>query len=149
MSSLVYSQIAKFMGPTWDPPGSCRPWMGPMLGVRTLAKFMGPTWGPPGPCRPQMGPMLAAWTLLSGFRFSDAWLPCDKHWQPHQQWNQYVASYDVTMDRCAVVIRLQTTSMESGITQYLIYKKLFNGSKYWEENSRQYLGDVQKHKDKN
>ena len=30
------------------------------------AKFMGPTWGPPGPCRPQMGPMLAPWTLLSG-----------------------------------------------------------------------------------
>ena len=30
------------------------------------AKFMGPTWGPPGSCRPQMGPMLAPWTLLSG-----------------------------------------------------------------------------------
>ena len=30
------------------------------------AKFMGPTWGPPGSCRPQMGPMLALWTLLSG-----------------------------------------------------------------------------------
>ena len=29
-----------------------------------IAKFMGPTWGPPGPCRPQMGPMLAPWTLL-------------------------------------------------------------------------------------
>ena len=27
---------------------------------------MGPTWGPPGSCRPQMGPMLASWTLLSG-----------------------------------------------------------------------------------
>ena len=27
---------------------------------------MGPTWGPPGTCRPQMGPMLAPWTLLSG-----------------------------------------------------------------------------------
>ena len=27
---------------------------------------MGPTWGPPGSCRPQMGPVLAAWTLLSG-----------------------------------------------------------------------------------
>ena len=26
---------------------------------------MGPTWGPPGPCRPQMGPMLAPWILLS------------------------------------------------------------------------------------
>ena len=25
------SQIAKFMGPTWDPPGSCRPQLGPML----------------------------------------------------------------------------------------------------------------------
>ena len=25
---------------------------------------MGPTWGPPGSCRPQMGPMLAPWTWL-------------------------------------------------------------------------------------
>ena len=25
---------------------------------------MGPTWGPPGTCRPQMDPMLAPWTLL-------------------------------------------------------------------------------------
>ena len=31
-----------------------------------IAKFMGKTWGPPGSCRPQMGPMLAPWTLLSG-----------------------------------------------------------------------------------
>ena len=30
-----------------------------------IAKFKGPTWGPPGSCRPQMGPMLAPWTLLS------------------------------------------------------------------------------------
>ena len=28
---------------------------------------MGPTWGPPGSWRPQMGPMLAPWTLLSGW----------------------------------------------------------------------------------
>ena len=28
--------------------------------------FMGPTWGPPGSCLPPMGPMLAPWTLLSG-----------------------------------------------------------------------------------
>ena len=27
---------------------------------------MGPTWDPRGSCRPQMGPMLAPWTLLSG-----------------------------------------------------------------------------------
>ena len=31
-----------------------------------IAKFKGPTWSPPGSCRPQMGPMLAPWTLLSG-----------------------------------------------------------------------------------
>ena len=30
-----------------------------------IAQFMGPTWGPPGSCRPQVGPMLAPWTLLS------------------------------------------------------------------------------------
>ena len=27
---------------------------------------MGPTWGPPGSCRPQLGSMLAPWTLLLG-----------------------------------------------------------------------------------
>ena len=36
------------------------------LKTSQIAKFMGPTWGPPGSCRPQMGPMLAPWTLLSG-----------------------------------------------------------------------------------
>ena len=30
------------------------------------AKFIGPAWGPPGSCRPQMGPMLAPWAFLSG-----------------------------------------------------------------------------------
>ena len=31
-----------------------------------IARFMGPTWGPPGSCRPQVGPMLASWTFISG-----------------------------------------------------------------------------------
>ena len=31
-----------------------------------IAKFMGPTWGPPGSCRPRIDPILAPWTLLSG-----------------------------------------------------------------------------------
>ena len=34
-----------------------------------IARFIGPTWGPPGSCRPQMGPMLAPWTLLSGITY--------------------------------------------------------------------------------
>ena len=32
-----------------------------------IARFMGQTWDPPGSCRPQMGPMLAPWALLSGY----------------------------------------------------------------------------------
>ena len=32
-----------------------------------IARFMGPTWGPPGDDRTQVGPMLAPWTLLSGY----------------------------------------------------------------------------------
>ena len=40
--------------------------MNPLEITPQIAKFMGPTWGPPGSCRPQMGPMLAPWTLLSG-----------------------------------------------------------------------------------
>ena len=35
-----------------------------------IAKFMGPTWGPPGSCRPQMGPMLAQWTCYQGSTFT-------------------------------------------------------------------------------
>ena len=31
-----------------------------------IAKFMRPTWGPPGSCRSQMGPMLAPWTCYQG-----------------------------------------------------------------------------------
>ena len=34
-----------------------------------IARFLGPTWGPPGSCRPQMGPMMAPWTLLSGVSY--------------------------------------------------------------------------------
>ena len=33
------------------------------LEKETIAKFIGPTWGPPGSCRPQMGPMLAPMNL--------------------------------------------------------------------------------------
>ena len=31
-----------------------------------IARFMGPTWNPHGSCRPEVGPFLAPWTLLSG-----------------------------------------------------------------------------------
>ena len=40
-------------------------WCCDLGSLTQIANFMGPTWGPPGSCRPQMGPMLAPWTLLS------------------------------------------------------------------------------------
>ena len=40
-----------------------------------IAKFMGPTWGPPGSCQPQMGPMLAPWNLLSVYVCQLEWYP--------------------------------------------------------------------------
>ena len=78
--------------------------------VPQIARFMGPTWGPPGSCRPQMSPMLAHWTLLSGSFPSR--FPCnnfhktshykfvirleDKHcsWfkKNHKLWSQHVIS---------------------------------------------------------
>ena len=38
-----------------------------------IAKSTGPTWGPPGSCRPQMGPMFTPWTLLSGRLSKQCW----------------------------------------------------------------------------
>ena len=34
-------------------------WKHPSLVLTPIAKFMGPTWGPPGSCWPQLGPILA------------------------------------------------------------------------------------------
>ena len=31
-----------------------------------MTRLMLPTWGPPGSCLPQVGPMKASWTLLYG-----------------------------------------------------------------------------------
>ena len=36
------------------------------ISASQVENFMGPTWGPPGPCRPQVGPISASWTLLLG-----------------------------------------------------------------------------------
>ena len=53
-----------------------------------IAKFMGQTWGPPGSCRPQKGPMLAPWILLSGIMslvrsaWYAVWMPPTRHTHP-------------------------------------------------------------------
>ena len=45
----------------WHQPASQMP-----VTMPQIAKFIGPTWGPSGSCQPQLGTMLAPWTLLSG-----------------------------------------------------------------------------------
>ena len=49
----------------------------PFCMMSQIAKFMGPTWDPPGSCRPQMGPMLAQWTLLSGVVWKNTHNTCN------------------------------------------------------------------------
>ena len=39
-----------------------------------IARFMGPIWGPPLSCRPQMGPMLVPRILLSGYAYTEQML---------------------------------------------------------------------------
>ena len=41
-----------------------------------IARFMGPTWGPPGADNTQVGLMLAPWTLLSGIWFLSVLITC-------------------------------------------------------------------------
>ena len=43
-----------------------------------IAKFMGPTWSPPGSCRSQMGPMLAPWALLLRYFNSTSTKTCSR-----------------------------------------------------------------------
>ena len=59
--------VIKFTGELWGVycEGLGENWLCYNSTVPLIAKFMGPTWGPPGSCQPQMGPMLASWTLLS------------------------------------------------------------------------------------
>ena len=42
--------------------------------IAQIARFMGPIWGPPGSCRPQLGPMWASLSLLSGY-ITISWYP--------------------------------------------------------------------------
>ena len=45
----------------------------PWLGASLIARFMGPTWHPPGADRTQAGPMWASWKLLSGSSMRTGW----------------------------------------------------------------------------
>ena len=76
-----------------------------------IAKFMGLTWGPSGSCRPQMGPMLAPWTLLSGIpsiihnvTFPH---PIPYHFMPHLILWHRISCYNMTRYCCATMQQLK------------------------------------------
>ena len=54
-----------------------------------IARFMGPTWGPPGDDRTQVGPMMAPWTLLSGEQRSSFVALCFNHMMQQDTLNHY------------------------------------------------------------
>ena len=82
---MIQSQIARFMGPIWGPPGSCRPQMAPVLAPWTLlssqiASFVGPTWVLLAPDGPHVGPMnLAIWDGDSPANLTDIHCAPDTH----------------------------------------------------------------------
>ena len=57
-----------------------------------IAKFMGPTLGPLGTCQPQMGPMLAPWTLLSGYGWTRF---CEIVFKTDLRWIVYIVTWQV------------------------------------------------------
>ena len=96
----VSQKMLKFIG--WGKLSNVcsRQYFLPEVSSDQIARFMGPTWGPPGTCRPQMGPMLDPRTLLSGWSCGRHWYKksaqlaircggCDPSSQgclPHMRW---------------------------------------------------------------
>ena len=95
--------------------------------ISQIAKFMGPTWGPPGSCRPQMGPMLATWTLLSGVLMNKAKLkPCSKHCSPFNvmECSEYITQhtpYDFWREPCCLCAIDHTRAK---LIRWVLYKAI-------------------------
>ena len=88
----------------WESPSFCRGHLQCPCTAQLPAQikqFMGPTWGPPGSCRPQMGPMLAPWTLLSGKQFTYRYVRESYEWvrsptaPPRDVWLIVLRNYPV------------------------------------------------------
>ena len=103
------------------------------------AKFIGPTWGPPGSCRPQMGPMLAPWTLLSGM-WCNLWafqrnltvsglhLFCT---------NTFMSPLVIIPSNFVWYLLLQTRQLWSGLDRWVETGSKWLPAEWREENSRE------------
>ena len=93
----IKTQIAKFMGPTWGPPGSCRSQMGPMLAPRTLLSRKGPlawenlpTWLP----QAHGNPLAESGTVGGGFIMGKFPPPDHGTWDGQKTSNQVLVLSD-------------------------------------------------------
>ena len=81
----ISSQIAKFMGPTWGPPGSCRLQMGPMSAPWTLSTIRGVIQmtycGKPNSCRWDIPRTNTSGLLIASGSISSGWY--NKIWVSH------------------------------------------------------------------
>ena len=84
-----------------------------------IARFMGPTWGPPGADRTQVGPMLTPWTLLSGYH-SDSLQHLQ--WQLNSGQHDYIHVYTDAYIMSCVITLGKLTLIQAQTNNYVHYK---------------------------
>ena len=93
-----------------------------------IARFMGPTWGPPGPCRPQMGP---CWPHEPCYlvHFSEMpWYtgPLILHSQYRGCWWPGDARSQVISSQCIVLVVSQYSGLSTKMVWYNMSVGFFN-----------------------
>ena len=74
-----------------------------------IARFMGPTWGPPGADRTQVGPMLAPWTLLSGVLITSNTVHINSSppWQNGRHFAEDIFKCIFMNEKCCILIKIR------------------------------------------
>ena len=80
---------------------------------------MGPTWSPPGFCRPRMGHMLALWTLLSGEPMACYSPSALTYRMAHRRWTLTAEYLEDSVNACCVY-SVENVSITNSL-DYLLY----------------------------
>ena len=98
-----------------------------------IARFMWPTWGPPGSCRPQVGPMLAPWALLSGMVLSAVITQRRYCGYGHDSWGGEGDAYIHISGIAALLVNLVCSIL--GIVAVLLLKGNIIGINRWNKSN--------------
>ena len=107
------------------------------LNMTAITKFMGPTWGPPGSYRPQMGPKLAPGTLLSGLLRLFPWISTRNTTMPCDPWCAPFYNTACRRSVCAsanTVVVLLLVIMEDGMILSTMTSRAF----WWMKITNEY-----------